>query len=217
MFAEVPDLDVETVRLPRNWHAYVRSAVLNVVGVVRIARLAGREMLIKNGDSRHARIHQLEAEVAMLREELRLNGARMQRVLPHRRPQYTAVERMAILQLRAMRGWNKAETSRHFSNANQRSTPLRAWSEVIGLASNGRDGLLMFYRVRLPGELPCPFQQEMLDAMTLRVLPQRRAFKSAGRLQDVAPVPPLRLAALENFMATTPVAVFGADTGLVQP
>ena len=26
----------------------------------------------------------------------------------------TAIERMAILQLRAMRGWNKAETARHF-------------------------------------------------------------------------------------------------------
>ena len=33
---------------------------------------------------------------------------------PNRRPQYTGLERMAILQLRAMRGWNKSETSRHF-------------------------------------------------------------------------------------------------------
>ncbi len=38
----------------------------------------------------------------------------MNRVPSHRRPQYTAIERMAILQLRAMRGWNKAETARHF-------------------------------------------------------------------------------------------------------
>ena len=50
----------------------------------------------------------------MLREELRIHGARMRRVPPHRRPQYTGLERMAILQLRAMRGWNKSETSRHF-------------------------------------------------------------------------------------------------------
>ena len=50
----------------------------------------------------------------MLREELRINSARMRRVLPSRRPQYTSLERMAILQLRAMRGWNKSETSRHF-------------------------------------------------------------------------------------------------------
>ncbi len=89
MSAEVPELDVETRRLPRNWHAYLRSAVLNVVGVVRIAMLAGREALIKNGDSRHARIHQLRSEVAMLREKLRINADQMLRVAPHRRPQYT--------------------------------------------------------------------------------------------------------------------------------
>ena len=76
--------------------------------------LAGREALINNGDARDARIHQLESEVAMLREELRINGARMQRVVPHRRTQYTAVERMAILELRAIRGWSKAETARRF-------------------------------------------------------------------------------------------------------
>ena len=60
----------------------------------------------------------------MLREELRIIGARMQRVDPHRRPQYTAVERMAILQLRAMRGWNKAETARRFFVTDD---TIRAW------------------------------------------------------------------------------------------
>ncbi len=128
MSARICEEDVETLRLPRNWNSYVRSAVLNVVGIVRVAMLAGREALIKNGDSRHARIHQLESEVAMLREELRINGARMQRVPPHRRPQDTAVERMAILQLRATRGWNKAETSRRFSISDDtiRASPRRA-------------------------------------------------------------------------------------------
>ena len=86
--------------------------------------LAGREALITNGDTKDARIHQLESEVAMLREELRIIGARMQRVPPQRRPQYTAVERMAILQLRAMRGWNKAETARHFFVSDD---TIRAW------------------------------------------------------------------------------------------
>jgi hypothetical protein len=51
--------------------------------------LAGREALIQNGDSKDARIHQLESEVAMLREEQRINDGRMRRVPPHRRPQYT--------------------------------------------------------------------------------------------------------------------------------
>ncbi|MHB8951917.1 MAG: hypothetical protein ACYC4U_02945 [Pirellulaceae bacterium] len=106
--------EAESLRLLRNWHALVRSVVLNVIGIVRIAMLTGREALIKNGDAPDARIHQLESEVAMLREELRIISARMRRVPSNRRPQYTGPGRMAILQLRAMCGWNKSETSRHF-------------------------------------------------------------------------------------------------------
>ena len=44
--------------------------------------LTHREAPIKNGDSPDASIHQLESEVAMLREELRINSARMRRVRP---------------------------------------------------------------------------------------------------------------------------------------
>jgi len=99
---EIREEDAESLRLPTNWHALVRSAVLHVIGIVRIAMLAGREALITSGDGKDARTHQLECAVAMLREELRINGARMRRVAPNRRPQFTGQERMAILQLRAM-------------------------------------------------------------------------------------------------------------------
>jgi len=86
----------------------------------------------------------------MLREELRINSARMRRVLPSRRPQYTGLERMAILQLRAMRGWNKSETSRHFLVSDdtirdwlrrvdddalvQTSTPVNRFPDVVRYA-----------------------------------------------------------------------------------
>ena len=116
--------ELETLRLPKNWRSSVRYAVLNVIGIVRIAMLAGRQALIDNDDAKDARIHQLESEGAMLREELRINGARMQRVAAHRRPQYTTVERMAILELRAIRGWNKAETARRFFVTDD---TIRAW------------------------------------------------------------------------------------------
>jgi putative transposase len=86
--------------------------------------LVGREGLIQQGDVKGARIHQLESELAMLREELRINGARMQRIDPHRRTQYTAVQRMAILELRAIRGWSKAETARRFFVTDD---TIRAW------------------------------------------------------------------------------------------
>jgi hypothetical protein len=124
MPTEICQEDLETLRLPKNWRSSVRHAVLNVIGIVRLAMLTGRQALIDNGDAKDARIHQLESEVATLREELRINGARMQRVVPHRRPQYTTVERMAILELRAMRGWNKAETARRFFITDD---TVRAW------------------------------------------------------------------------------------------
>jgi hypothetical protein len=73
---------------------------------------------------KEARIHQLESEVAMLREELRINGGRMRQIDPHRRPQYKTMERMAILEPRAIRGWSKAETARRFFVTDD---TIRAW------------------------------------------------------------------------------------------
>ena len=50
----------------------------------------------------------------MRNEELRLKDARMSRIEPHRRPHYQAIERMAILELKAARGWSLAQTARTF-------------------------------------------------------------------------------------------------------
>ncbi len=124
MCDELCKQDIDSLPLPKGWAANARNAVLNVIGIVRIAMLTGREFLIEKGDLSSARIHRLETEVAMLREELRINGARMTRVDPHRRPQYTPVERMAILELRAMRGWCKAETARRFFVSDE---TIRVW------------------------------------------------------------------------------------------
>ena len=90
-----------------------------MIGIVRIAILSSRELLIQNGDVLEAKLHRLATEVAMLREELRILGSRMNRIPPQRRPQCSPVERTAIMELRAMRGWSKAETARHFFSSSQ--------------------------------------------------------------------------------------------------
>ena len=118
------DDDIESVPLPKDWTQTACHAVLNVIGILRVAMLAGREFLIREGDVADAHIHRLETEVAMLREELRLVSARMDRVDPRRRPQYLPVERLAILELRAMRGWNQAETARRFAVTDD---TIRSW------------------------------------------------------------------------------------------
>ena len=115
----------ESLRLPKNWSATVRNAVLNVIGIVRIAILASREALIENGDMKEARIHQLESELAMTAGGTADQRWRGYSVLTHIDDRNTQmVERMAILELRAMRGWNKAETSRHFFVSDD---TVRAW------------------------------------------------------------------------------------------
>jgi len=116
--------EIESLPLPKGWSKTVRHAVLNVIWIVRVAMLAGREALIQNGDVRQAHVHRLETEVALLREELRIIGLRMARIAPQRRPQYLPVERMAIVELRAMRGWSKVETARRLFVSDD---TIRSW------------------------------------------------------------------------------------------
>lgn len=124
MSDELYERDIQSLPMPKDWVKSVRHAVLNVVGIVRLAMLSGREFLIQEGHVSRAGIHGLESEVALLREELRIIAARMNRIDPHRRPQYSPIERMAILELRAMRGWSKAETARRFCLTDD---TIRSW------------------------------------------------------------------------------------------
>jgi transcriptional regulator with XRE-family HTH domain len=53
-----------------------------------------------------------QAQIALLQEELRIKDARMAQIPSHRRPHYPPTERMAILELRAARGWNQVQTAK---------------------------------------------------------------------------------------------------------
>jgi transposase InsO family protein len=57
------------------------------------------------------RMERLTEEVLLLKEELRLKDARMNRIPAQRRPHYLPTERLAILELRAARGWSQAQTA----------------------------------------------------------------------------------------------------------
>jgi transposase-like protein len=51
--------------------------------------------------------------LALLQEEMRIKDARMLRIPAQRRPHYPPIERLAILELRAARGWSRSQTARH--------------------------------------------------------------------------------------------------------
>ena len=54
------------------------------------------------------------AALALVAEELELKNARWARVPAHRRPHYSPVQRMRILELRAARGWSTRQTAERF-------------------------------------------------------------------------------------------------------
>ena len=97
------------IPLPKGWKRSIKSAVVQLISLARFAFLhaSGSAGSSPNRAQRLAADHnRLDAEVALLREELRLKDARMERIAPQHRPHYAPTERLAILELRAARGWS---------------------------------------------------------------------------------------------------------------
>ena len=105
---------VSPISLPRGWPQHVKSAVLRVIALAQYAMSYTRGWAINSPIGRlrlRAENDQLRQEVALLAEELRIKDARMKRVEPQKRPHYVPTERMAILELRAARGWSAQQTA----------------------------------------------------------------------------------------------------------
>src|SRR3989475_12940446 len=101
--------------LPRGWPRRVRSAVVRVISLARtsLALTQSWESESMNGQlRRRAEGDRLQQEIQFLREETRIKDARMEQLEAHRRPHYPPTQRLAILELRAARGWSLAQTAR---------------------------------------------------------------------------------------------------------
>ena len=96
------------ISLPKSWPKHVRSALLHVIALAQYATTYTRSWAVDGMNARmrlKAENDRLLEQLAQQREETRIKDARMARINPHRRPYYPPTERMAILELRAARGW----------------------------------------------------------------------------------------------------------------
>ncbi|MBL8739942.1 MAG: DDE-type integrase/transposase/recombinase, partial [Myxococcales bacterium] len=102
--------------LPAGWSESVKTALLQASALARCVLLDVRAGFATGPKDAKiaARIAALETEVGQLREELRIKDARMARLDPRKRPHFAGDERLAILVLRAARGWTTMETARRF-------------------------------------------------------------------------------------------------------
>ena len=106
-----------TIPLPKNWTRHVKSAMLHVIALAQYAITYTRGWAADSINTRlrqAAEIDQLRQEVLLLKEENRIKDARMALIDPRHRPHYPPPERLAILQLRAARGWSLEQTAKAF-------------------------------------------------------------------------------------------------------
>lgn len=105
--------------LPQGWPRRVRSAVVQVISLARTSLALSQSWASESLNRelrRRAEGDRLQAETQLLREEIRIKDARMEQLEAHRRPHYPPTERLAILELRAARGWSLASFLRPLSS-----------------------------------------------------------------------------------------------------
>lgn len=105
------------IELPKFWPDRVRTAMLHVISLAQYATAYTRSWAANAPLPRvrlKAENDRLKQEVSLLGEEIRIKDARMLKIPAHRRPHYSPTERLAILELRAARGWSQQKTAKAF-------------------------------------------------------------------------------------------------------
>ena len=121
--------------LPKSWSKAVRSAMLQVIALAQFALACAEANATRRRRSAlRAENDRLRQELDLVREELRIKDARISRLAAQKRPHYLATERMAILQLRAARGWSAAQTAAAFH-----LTPLTISDWMLRLETEGTE------------------------------------------------------------------------------
>ncbi len=105
------------VSLPKGWPRSATTAVLHIVSLAQFALAYSRGWAANSPNARirlRAQLDRAKQENALLREQLRINHARMASIPPNRRPHYSPPERLAILELKSARGWSLEQTAKEF-------------------------------------------------------------------------------------------------------
>jgi predicted RNA polymerase sigma factor len=115
----------------QSWPRSVQAAILQVIALAEYALAYTRNWAANSPNERlrlAAKAGQLEQEAALLREEIRIKDARTASIPAARRPHYGPTKRLAILALRAARGWSVAQTARAFQVT---EATIAAWGKRL--------------------------------------------------------------------------------------
>jgi transposase-like protein len=128
------------IQLPKGWPRFVRCAVVYVISMAQASLTITRSWAANSYNARirlKAENDRLRQDLALLTEELRIKDSRTERIPAQRRPHYPPVERLAILELRAARGWSLAQTAARFQ-----VTPVTIASRMTRLDEEGPSAIV---------------------------------------------------------------------------
>ncbi|HTU23750.1 MAG TPA: helix-turn-helix domain-containing protein [Pirellulales bacterium] len=127
-------------RLPKGWKESVKSGIINAISLARYVAGRTRGEAVDQTDlatRSRAKRDQYEGEITLLLEESRSKDTRWATIPAHRRPHYSPTERLAILELRAARGWSLAQTAERFHIT---AETISSWQQRID--EQGPDALV---------------------------------------------------------------------------
>ena len=111
------DSSLKRFPLPKSWPQSVKTAVLHVIALARVAIVHSRSLVVNSPNARMRLAGDLQGalnEISLLEEELRIKDERMRRIPPQKRPHYVSTERMSILEVRSARAWSISQTADAF-------------------------------------------------------------------------------------------------------
>ena len=104
--------------LPKGWPLIATESILHVIAMARLTILQASAWPSDcEGLGLRAENARLEMENALLRQEVDIKDARMNRIPPHKRPHYTSSERLSILGIKATRGLSNVKLAKRFNVA----------------------------------------------------------------------------------------------------
>ena len=105
------------IPLPRAWPSCVQAAILHAIALAQYILAYARSWVANCPNARiqlKAKLERANQEIALLSEQIRTLNARMESIPSPRRPHYPPTERLAILELKAARGWSLEQTAEAF-------------------------------------------------------------------------------------------------------
>jgi len=216
--------------IPKNWTSSIQAATLHVIALAQYSLAYSRSWATNSPNERirlTAKTDQLQQEIALSREEIRIKDLRMATIPAARRPHYRPTERLAILELRTARGWSLEQTARVFQVT---AATIASWGKRLD--DHGPHALLQspgpvnrfpdYVRAAVQRlQALCPRLGKVKIAQILARAGLHLAVSSVGRMRrefPIHPTPPQPLqttSSLRRVTANRPNHVWHVDLTVV--